>query len=67
MATIDERQRNFDEHMEEHFRTKMRVLALKNIGFACHEIAHELNISESTVRALIKEVDEDVKRLEENN
>lgn len=67
METIEERQQNHERHMEEHFRMKMRVVGLKNIGFACHKIAHELNIPESTVRALIKEIDEDVKRLEENN
>lgn len=75
METIDERQKNFDEHMQEHAKQQMRAMLFKRVGFSCEEIARVMNVSESTVRALIKEVedyerkllDEELRVMEVNN
>lgn len=66
MATIDEKQKNFDECMEEHSRQKMRAMLFKRVGFSCEEIARLMNVSESTVRALIKETEDDERKLIED-
>lgn len=77
METIDEKQKNFDEHMQEHAKQQMRAMLYKRVGFSCEEIARVMKVSESTVRALVKEVEDYEKEivdemgirreLEENN
>lgn len=77
MTTIEERKKNYYEHVEEHEKQKMRAMVFKRVGFSCEEIARTMNVPESTVRALIKEMEDDEKRildemkirreLEENN
>ena len=66
MATIDEKQKNFDEHMEEHAKQQMRAMFFKRVGFSCEEIARVMNVSESTVRALIKETEDRERQLMED-
>lgn len=66
MATIDEKQKNFDEHMEEHAKQQMRAMLFKRVGFSCEEIARVMNVSESTVRALIKETEDRERQLMED-
>ena len=77
MTTVEEKKKNYDEHREEHERQKMRAMLYKRVGFLCEEIARVMKVSESTVRALIKEVEDYEKEimdemrirreLEENN
>ena len=69
MTTVEERKKNYDEHVEEHEKQKMRAMLFKRVGFSCEEIARVMNVPESTVRALIKETEDDERRYmeEENN
>lgn len=69
MTTVEERKKNYDERREEHERQKMRAMLYKRVGFSCEEIARTMNVPESTVRALIKETEDDERRYmeEENN
>ena len=69
MTTIEERKKNYDERMEEHSRQKISAILYKRVGFSCEEIARAMGVSESTVRALIKETEDDERRYmeEENN
>ena len=63
MTTIEERKKNHDEHMEEHEKQKMRAILFKRVGFSCEEIARVMNVSESTVRALVKDWEDYEKEL----
>ena len=63
MTTIEERKKNYEERMEEHEKQKISAVVFRNCGFSCEEISHMMNVSESTVRALLKEAE----YKEENN
>lgn len=66
MATIEEKQKNHDDYMEEHSRQCVRAMLFKRVGFSCEEIARVMSVSESTVRALIKETEDRERQLMED-